>query len=147
MGDHRRAVGEPDIEHQAVAADAELQRVGSAVVADRTEFVVFDEVVDRDPALVLDVVVGIAEGSFVERDRDQTAGIVLRCAFSRHYRLSRMATERAWASSPSALPSTIAAPPSARNCSGPHLRIEVRFMKSSTPRPEEKRADRAVGST
>jgi len=31
--------------------------------------------------------------------------------------------------------------------SGPHLRIEVRFMKSRTPSPEEKRADRAVGST
>ena len=30
---------------------------------------------------------------------------------------------------------------------GLHLRIEVRFMKSSTPRPEEKRAERAVGST
>ena len=30
---------------------------------------------------------------------------------------------------------------------GSHLRIEVRFMKSSTPRPEEKRAERAVGST
>ena len=33
------------------------------------------------------------------------------------------------------------------NWSGPHLRIEVRFMKSSTPRPEENRAERAVGST
>ena len=49
--------------------------------------------------------------------------------------------------SPSASPSAIAAGASARNCSGPHLRIEVRFMKSSTPRPEENRAERAVGST
>ncbi len=30
----------------------------------------------------------------------------------------------------------------ARSC-----RIEVRFMKSSTERPDEKRAERAVGST
>jgi hypothetical protein len=30
---------------------------------------------------------------------------------------------------------------------GPSFSIEVRFMKSSTPRPEEKRAERAVGST
>ena len=33
------------------------------------------------------------------------------------------------------------------SCSGPHLRIDVRFMKSSTPSPDEKRAERAVGST
>ena len=30
---------------------------------------------------------------------------------------------------------------------GPHLSIDVRFMKSSTPRPDENRAERAVGST
>ena len=41
----------------------------------------------------------------------------------------------------------IAAGPSARNWSGPHFRIEVRFMKSSTPRPDENRAERAVGNT
>ena len=37
--------------------------------------------------------------------------------------------------------------PSAARLSGSHFRSEVRFMKSSTPRPEEKRAVRAVGST
>ena len=58
-----------------------------------------------------------------------------------------MATERAWASRPSASPSAIAAGRERGSASGPHLRIEVRFMKSSTPRPEEKRAERAVGST
>ena len=36
---------------------------------------------------------------------------------------------------------------SARSCSGPSFRIEVRFMKSSTERPDENRAERAVGST
>src|SRR5580692_9694419 len=40
VGDHRRAVGQADVEHQAVAAQAEMQRVGAAVVADGTEFVV-----------------------------------------------------------------------------------------------------------
>ena len=30
---------------------------------------------------------------------------------------------------------------------GEHFRIEVRFMKSSTLRPDENRAERAVGST
>ena len=56
-------------------------------------------------------------------------------------------TERAWAASPSASPSAMAAGPSAASWSGPHLRMEVRFMKSRTPKPEEKRAERAVGST
>ena len=64
-----------------------------------------------------------------------------------HDRLRRNPIERECASSPSACPSVIAAGPSARSWSGPHLRIEVRFMKSSTPRPEENRAERAVGST
>ena len=44
-------------------------------------------------------------------------------------------------------PSAIAAGPNSANWSGPSLRIEVRLTKSSTERPEEKRAERAVGST
>ena len=60
---------------------------------------------------------------------------------------SRIATERACASSPSALASAIAAGPNALSCSGPSLRIDVRLTKSSTDKPEENRAERAVGST
>ena len=41
----------------------------------------------------------------------------------------------------------MAAGPSALKLSASSLRIEVRFMKSSTPRPEAKRALRAVGRT
>ena len=41
----------------------------------------------------------------------------------------------------------MAAGPSALKLAASSLRIEVRFMKSSTPRPEAKRALRAVGST
>ncbi len=120
---------------------------GPAVVVERREGVVLEQIVDRDRALVLDVAVGAADRILVERDRDQAVGIVLGVRGAGHRGLRRIATERAWASSPSASPSAIAAGPSARSCSGPHLRIEVRFMKSSTPRPEEKRAERAVGST
>ena len=64
-----------------------------------------------------------------------------------HFWLRRIDTERAWALNPSASPSAIAAGPSARNCSGPHLSKDVRFMKSSTPKPDENLAERAVGST
>ncbi len=56
-----------------------------------------------------------------------------------------MLTERAWACRLSASPSAMAASASARNPSGPHFSSVVRFMKSSTPSPEEKRAERAVG--
>jgi len=37
--------------------------------------------------------------------------------------------------------------PSSRSCCGPRRRIEVRLTKSRTERPEEKRAERAVGRT
>src|SRR6516162_1126780 len=147
MRDYRRIVGEANVEHQPVAGNAELQRVGTAVVSDRPELVVFEKIVDRDPPLVLDIVVGAAERGFVEGHRRKPAGIVFNGASPWHQRLSRIATERAWASSPSALASVIAASASARSCSGPHLRIEVRLTKSRTLSPEENRAARAVGST
>ena len=36
---------------------------------------------------------------------------------------------------------------SSRNSSGPSFSTDVRFMKSSTERPDENRAERAVGRT
>src|SRR6185312_15062198 len=101
----------------------------------------------RDRPFVLDIRPGTPDRILIERDRHDTiAGIFLWWGLA-HCKLRRTPTERAWASRPSALPSVIAAGPSARSCSGPHFRIDVRFMKSSTPRPDENRADRAVGST
>src|SRR3712207_1716183 len=94
--------------------------------------------------------IAAADGGLVERDGDQP-GPLLR--FARHppsasrYRFRRIATDRACPSSPSERPSAIAAGPSARRAFASHFRIEVRFMKSSTPRPDEKRAERAVGRT
>src|SRR4051794_31986375 len=145
MRHHRLALGGLDVEDQPVLCDAERERVRAALVAFRRKGVLLDQVVDRDRALVLDVGVGTADGFFVERNLDQ----MLRLAFrpAAHFGLSRIAMERAWPCRPSASPSAIAAGASARSDSGPHLRIDVRFMKSSTPRPDEKRAERAVGST
>ena len=62
-------------------------------------------------------------------------------------RFSRIDTERPWASRPSASASASAAGPSAASDSGVQATIEVRFRKSATPRPPEKRAAREVGST
>src|ERR1700756_3594316 len=148
MRDNGRAVLAADIEHQPIAGDAEMQREGTVrLMAVRREQVLLDQIVDRDRALMLDVGPGAADRFLVERYRDDAALGVIMGGRLAHGRLRRNPTEREWASSPSALPSVIAAGPSARNWSGPHFRIEVRFMKSITPRPEEKRAERAVGST
>src|SRR4051794_15450075 len=147
MRHHRGAVLAPNIEHQPVAGNADMQRERSVVRAFRREQVLFDKVVDRDRALVLDVRAGTPDRFLVQRHRDDAVlRIPVWWRFG-HDGLRRSPTERAWASSPSALPSVIAAGPTARNWSGPHLRIEVRFMKSSTPSPDENRAERAVGST
>src|SRR5271166_1266848 len=112
----------------------------------RPKRVLLDQIVDRYRTLVLDIAVRPPDRRFIDRHRHQATGTLVTVG-ARHQRLSRIATERAWASSPSAVPSVMAASASARNCSGPHLRIEVRFMKSRTPSPDEKRADPAVGST
>src|SRR5215207_8132914 len=145
MRDDRLAVLVPDVENQPVLLDADMQSVRAIIVADRCERVLLDQIVNRGGALMLDVRAGTADRAFVKRHRDEP--VVVFGFGGCHRRLRRIATERAWASRPSASPSAIAEGPSAASCSGPHLRSEVRFMKSSTPSPDENRAERAVGST
>src|SRR5260370_18298393 len=84
MRDHWRVVGETDIEDEPIAADGKLQGVRSAIVADRPELVLFEQVVDRHPALVLDVIVAAAERTFVESHRREPAGIVFAGGSSWH---------------------------------------------------------------
>src|SRR3954449_989967 len=147
MRHHRRAVLAADVEHQPVAGNPDMQGERPLLGAFRREQVLFDQIVDRDRALMLDVGAGTPDRFLVERHRDNAIlGIFVWWRLG-HDRLRRNPTEREWASRPSAWPRVIAAGPSARNWSGPHLRIEVRFMKSSTPKPDENRAERAVGST
>src|SRR3984893_11876689 len=147
MRHHGGAVLAADVEHQPVAGNRDVQGERPVIGSIRREQVLFDEVVDRDGALVLDIGTGTPNRFLIQRHRDDAiVGIFLWRRFG-HDRLRRNPTERAWASRPSALPSVISAGPNARNWSGPHFRIDVRFMKSSTPSPEENRADCAVGST
>src|SRR5262245_32344084 len=147
MRHHRLVVLPADVEYQPVAGDAEVELERPARVVGRIEMIGFEQIVDRDRALMLDVGAGTADRALVQRHGHEAAGIPGDARPAHHCGLKRIATERAWASSPSASPSAIAAGPNVRNCSGPHLRIDVRFMKSSTPRPDENRAERAVGST
>ena len=134
------------VEDQPLLGQRQLQPVGAAaVVIDRREAVLLDQVEDRDRALMLDIGRRAAD-RFVELDVDQPGAVRSRSDMAA-YMFSRIATERAMRVEPFGLGQAIAAGASARNCSGPSLRIEVRFMKSSTDRPDEKRAERAVGST
>src|SRR5947209_467554 len=96
---------------------------------------------------MLDIRRGAADRGLVQCDLDEALGRTVRVRPFAHLRLSRIATERACASRPSACPSAIAAGPSLASASASSRRIEVRFMKSSTLKPDEKRAERAVGST
>ena len=87
--DHRRAVGEADVKHQPVAAHAQMQSVRPAVVPDGPELIIFDQIVDRDAALVLDVVGGAAERSLIERHGGEPALLLLILAGrARHRRLA-----------------------------------------------------------
>src|SRR5271169_6147791 len=147
MRHDRRTAFAANIEHEPVAGNADVQRKRPIVDAFRRKQILFDQIVNRDRALMFDIGTGTPDRFLIERHRDDAVLRIIPWRRLVHGRLRRSPTERAWASRPSALPSVIAAGPSARSWSGPHLRIEVRFMKSSTPRPDENRADRAVGST
>src|SRR5215203_2818704 len=148
MRHYRGAIGAADVKNQSVAGNAQMQLEGTGPAVHRRKSVVLDQVVNCDRTLMLDVGPRAADRIFIEHHPDETGGFSVGAALrAGHFGLKRIATERACASSPSASASAIAAGPSARSWSDPHLRIEVRFMKSSTPSPDEKRAERAVGST
>ena len=61
--------------------------------------------------------------------------------------LERIATERACPVNPSVCASLIAAGPSLAKAPGVQDNTDVRFIKSITDKPDEKRAERAVGNT
>src|SRR5260370_5729069 len=109
-------VGAPDVEQEARSGDAQMQRKRPLVVVVRGNGIVFEQIVDRDCTLVLDVGIGAPNRMFVQSHRDEavllSVGRALRAC---HRGLKRIITERAWPSSPSASPSAMAAGPSARN--------------------------------
>src|SRR5919108_4100035 len=116
MSDDRRAVLATDVERQARSGNAQVQRKGPLLVIVWRKGVVFEQIVDRDRALVLDVGIGAADRRFVEGHRNEA--ILLprgRARRACHCGLRRTITERACASNPSASPNAIAAGPSARN--------------------------------
>src|SRR5713101_6792172 len=114
---------------------------------DRREAVLLEQIEDGDRALVLDVGIAAHNAALVEGDLGDTLVGISHAVAQRRGRFSLIATDSACASSPSARASVTAAGPIARRLSASHANSEVRFRKSRTPSPEEKRALRAVGRT
>src|SRR5437764_516990 len=140
-----QVVQRADLHDQPVFLDREMQMVRAGKARQGREPVILKQVGNRGGTLVLYGAAAPDNGAFVERD----LGDPLRCRRGRrvHLRLSRNASDRACASSPSASASRIAAGARASRLAALQPTIVVRFMKSSTPRPEAKRALRAVGNT
>src|SRR5580704_17851561 len=111
-----------DRHHQPVFLDRQMQVERPGAAGQRRELVAFESIGDR-------------------RDTLRLAG---RAA---HRRLSLIDNDSACASSPSASARRIAAGASAPRLAASQPTIVLRFMKSRTPRPEAKRALRAVGKT
>jgi hypothetical protein len=64
-----------DVEAEPVLDDREMQRIGPALVARNREGVGFEDVVDRDRALVLLVRAAAADRGLVEGQRDEAAPV------------------------------------------------------------------------
>lgn len=95
MRDHGRAVLAANVEHQPAAGDADMQRERPLSIGTvRREQVLFDQIVDRDRALMLDVGPGTADRVLVERDRDDAIGRVVLFGRLGHDRLRRNPIER-----------------------------------------------------
>src|SRR5262249_39455349 len=107
---------EPKVDAQARYGHSQMQRKRPLVTVVRGKGIVFEQIVDRDGTLVLDVGIRTADGIFVERHRDKAVLLSLgRALRACHRGLKRIITERAWPSSPSASPNAMAAGPSARS--------------------------------
>src|SRR5580704_3805210 len=139
-----------DFNAQPVLLDRQMQMVGPAAPGNRCEMVLFEEVEDRHGTLVLDVGAASDDGMLVESDAGDTRGVLLAHSLSSYparARSSRIDNDNACASSPSASASRIADGASAARLAASQRTIELRLRKSRTPRPDAKRALRAVGRT
>src|SRR5690606_11035650 len=125
--------------HQPPLLDAQLQRIRSPTRSRDAERIGVEQVENGHLALLLDGRAARHDAVHIERDGAETE---IHSAL-----FSRAVIERACASSPSASAGAMASGPSRAIASGGSDRMVVRFMNSSTDRPDEKRAVRDVGST
>ena len=109
-----------------------MQVVWPRLMTDRCKAILLQQVINGDRALMFDLGVALFDATGVEMDRSDTLGASRSCQFLSR----RTATERPCALSPSAPAKVRAAGPIAAIPAGLHSIIVVRFMKSSTPRPD-----------
>src|SRR5690606_27268816 len=151
MGSDRlEGLGVAHIEHDGIADDGDMERKGpGGCDAGRAEGIFLQKVVDGDAPFMHLVGIDRGDGVGIERHGDQAVSALgLRLAFHRDAQwLSLMEMERPCPSSASTSARVMAASLSAASEAGSQPRMEVRLRKSSTPSPEAKRAERAVGST
>src|SRR5690606_17503517 len=104
---------------------------------------------DGDAPFMHLVGVDRGDGIGIERDNDQPvlAGGGLPIAHRDAQAFNRMEIDRPWPSRPSTSAMVTAGSARAASAAGVQPSSEVRFMKSRTPSPEAKRAERAVGRT
>src|SRR5690606_32001449 len=136
-----------DIQDQAALANADPQTVRTRRRAGQAELVLIEQVVDGDGALVLDLSAAADRSVFFKRDLDEAPAVAVHRRHPLPAAPERSETEMPCASSPSSPASVSAAGPIAANASASQPMIDVRFRKSGTPSPDEKRALREVGST
>ena len=127
-----------------------MEAIRAGASRSRGEMVLLQQVENRHRALVLDIGAAPDDGMLVKRNVDD-AGLFA----SPMAALYRVAPDRGGSPArrraravPRLRPARSPPGPSAARLAGIAARPAiVRFMKSSTPRPEEKRALRAVGNT
>src|SRR5690606_32001999 len=116
------------------------------LAARQGEAVVFQQIEDRDAPVLLDLGRGRRQRTVVDVDPAQPVrGLAHPCPPFKT--ASRAETARPCADSPSDSARRTAAGPIAASASGESLAMVLRLRKSITDRPEEKRAERAVGRT
>ena len=121
--------------------------VGAGLAADETEVVLLDQVEQRDRALVLDLGRAARDRLLVEHDVDDAPRLVGSAPASACAAVQPDRDRAAVRAQPLGLGQRQAAGPRAASDCGVQATSEVRFRKSETPRPPEKRAAREVGST
>src|SRR5436190_163008 len=139
-----------DFDGQPVFLDRQMQMVRPGAAGNRRKMVLFEKIEDRHRPLVLDVGAAADDRMLVECDAGNSRGVLLAHGLPSYpgcARASRIDNDNACASSPSASARRIATGASAARPTASQRTSELRFRKSRTPRPDAKRALRAVGKT
>ncbi len=143
---HGFALHIANVEDEPVLLDQKLEVIRPAGDADGGKKILLQKIEDRDASLVLDIGAAPRDRGLVENDFCDAVRFGQGGPRGQTW-LLRIVTERAWAPRPSASARATAAGPMRPRLSALHFTSVVRLRKSSSERPEEKRAAPDVGNT